>query len=215
MPKNRTAYLDLETYSATISNASECFMSSSPVISYPHGQFQTGLPQGVSTWLPDRVYNQALDALVVACVDIIPIYRGRVLLGRRRWQPQADWWIFGGRMRKGELYQAAALRNTARELFSDTDAVTIESDRFQLVGVYNLIWDTRAQSPMDAGCHHISVTMMIRLNHLEVTSIHINEEYSEVKWILPEDIIAGTRLYHPCLIQMAKDARQLLTTPRR
>lgn len=189
-------------------------MPSPDVSTFPDRQFLTGQERQTTTWLPDSIYSQALDALVVVCADIMPLYQGRVLLGRRQWQPQADWWVFGGRMRKGELYQVAAARNTARELFSARDESAIEPGRFQLIGVYNLIWDRRAQEPTDGGCHHVSMTMMIRLTRKEVAVISPNDEYSETKWIAPKAIIADAQSYHPCLVQMARDVQQLLV-PRR
>src|SRR6185312_13137799 len=117
-----------------------------------------------------------------------PVYRGRMLIGRRTWPPQADWWIFGGRMQRGELYQQAAVRNILRELFRGGQ-VTLESDRFRVIGVYNLIWDQRAQEPSDAGCQHLSVTMMLRLTRQEVNCSTPHEEHIEVRWIDPGRII--------------------------
>ena len=184
---------------------------SSPVVAYRDGQFRTGSIAPAAAWLPDSVYSQALDALVIACADVAPVYRGRMLIGRRTWPPQADWWIFGGRMQRGDLYQQAAARNIRRELFRGAQ-VTLESDRFRIIGVYNLIWDQRAQEPSDAGCQHLSVTMMLRLTRQEAISITPNEEYSEVRWIAPGAIITDADAYHPCLVQMARDVGRTLTT---
>ena len=39
-------------------------------------QFITGQEFKSGRDLPDSVYTQALDTLVVACVDIIPVYSG-------------------------------------------------------------------------------------------------------------------------------------------
>lgn len=193
----------------------EASMKSSPVIAYPDGQFRTGATMQSAAWLPNSVYSQALDALVIACADVTPVYRARMLIGHRTWRPQADWWVFGGRMQRGELYQEAAARNTLRELFRG-DRFTLAPDRFRMIGIYNLIWDQRAQEPSDAGCQHISVTMMIRLTRQEVNGITPNEEYSEVRWITPSAIIADADAYHPCLVQMARDVRMqmALSTPQ-
>jgi ADP-ribose pyrophosphatase YjhB (NUDIX family) len=184
----------------------------SPVVTYPDGQFRSGTEPLIAAWLPDSIYSQALDALVIACADVAPVYRGQMLIGHRAWPPQADWWIFGGRMQRGELYQQAAARNILRELFHGR-AITLESNRFRIIGVYNLIWDQRAQEPSDAGCQHLSVTMMIRLTREEANNISLNEEYSAVRWIAPDTIIAAGDAYHPCLVQMARDVRQALATP--
>jgi len=168
-------------------------------------QFLTGKKQEIGHFLSGSAYNQALDALVLGCADIIPMHNSHILIGLRAWEPQRDWWCFGGRMRKGELYQTAAARNVKRELFQGIDNIEIHPNRFALVGVYNLIWDKRAQEPIESGCHTLSVTMLLPLKDIEVALLHTNEEYHEVRWILPEEIIHHPDRYHPCLVQMAKD----------
>ena len=163
-------------------------------------QFITGKEPEVGGLLPDAVYSQALDSFVIACVDIIPMYIGNMLIGLRSWEPQPDWWCFGGRMYKGELYQAAAARNLKRELFYTLDEIEFDPSRFTLMGIYNLIWDERAQVPVENGCHTISITMMLPLTDSEFASLHPNEEYRETRWITPSEIIHSSDVYHPCLV---------------
>jgi len=181
-----------------------------PVTVYNNRQFSTGRESKPGNFLPESVYSQALDELVIACVDIIPVYNGQMLIGLRTWEPQPNWWCFGGRMRKGELYQIAAARNTKRELFQNTQEIKINPDRFILVGIYNLIWNTRAQTPIENGSHVISVTMMLPLTDDESSLLHCNEEYHETRWIRPCEIIVGAEKYHPCLVLMAKDITKFL-----
>lgn len=179
---------------------------------YSDRQFITGEERESSEFLSDSAYNQALDALVIGCADVIPMYNGHILIGLRAWEPQRDWWCFGGRMRKGELYQAAAARNVKRELFPGVDVMEIHPNRFVLVGVYNLIWDRRAQEPVENGCHMLSVTMLLPLTDAEVASLHPNEEYRDARWVLPDEIIRYSDAYHPCLVQMAKDVAELIAS---
>jgi len=181
---------------------------------YDDKQFITGKEREPGDFLPDSVYNQALDTLVIGCADVIPMYNGRILIGLRTWEPQRDWWCFGGRMRKGELYQTAAVRNTKRELFQDVDEIEIHANRFVLLGIYNLIWDKRAQEPVENGCHMLSVTMLLPLTDAEVAYLHPNEEYDAIRWILPDEIIYHPDAYHPCLVQMAKDVVGLIASTK-
>ena len=116
-------------------------------------------------------------------------------------------------MQRGERYQEAAARNTLRELFRGSQ-FTLSPDRFRMIGVYNLIWDQRAQEPSDEGCQHLSVTMMIRLTRHEVNSITPNEEYRAVRWVSPRAIIDDANTFHPCLVQMARDVRKALLMSR-
>jgi len=178
---------------------------------YGDKQYITGKDHkpGDYQYLPESIYNQALDTLVIGCVDVVPMYNGRILIGLRAWEPQRDWWCFGGRMRKGEFYEVAAARNVKRELFPGVDEMEIHPNRFVLVGVYNLIWDRRAQEPLENGCHMLSVTMLLHLIDSEATSLRPNEEYCETRWILPDDIIHHPNAYHPCLVQIAKDVAEI------
>src|SRR5947209_4485068 len=80
-------------------------------------QYVTGeRPGGRAALLPEAQYVAALDALVIVCVDVIPLHEGRMLLSRRTREPQPDWWINGGRMRAGELYGEAAARLMRTEI---------------------------------------------------------------------------------------------------
>jgi ADP-ribose pyrophosphatase YjhB (NUDIX family) len=181
---------------------------------YNHRQFITGEVLLSEEFLPDSVYSQALDALVIGCVDVIPIHNGQMLIGLRNWEPQPDWWCFGGRMRKGEQYQIAAARNVRRELFHERDEIEINPDRFNLVGIYNLIWNKRAQKPVQNGCHILSVTMMLSLTDTEIALLRPNEEYRNIRWVLPDEIIQSPHAYHPCLVQMAKDSATQIANTR-
>lgn len=181
-----------------------------PVTVYNNRQFITGKETRPGNFLHETVYSQALDELVIGCVDVIPFHNGHLLIGLRSWEPQPNWWCFGGRMRKGELYQIAAVRNTKRELFPNSQDIEINPNRFILVGIYNLIWETRAQAPTENGSHVISVTMMLPLTDEESQLLCCNEEYHDIRWILPDEIIGGTDEYHPCLVLMAKDITNLL-----
>ena len=52
---------------------------------------------------------------------------GRIFLGKRRVQPQPDWWYMGGRARPGEGPQEAAARILRRELSLQLDASRFEA----------------------------------------------------------------------------------------
>ena len=168
-------------------------------------QYMTGDHQRPGIFLPDDVYGQALDALVVVCVDCVPVHQGKMLISRRACQPHPYWWINGGRMKKGELYHDAAVRIMLGET-----RLNLQPERFTLVGYYNLIWDQRAQAPADHGCHTLSVTHWVSLTADEVRVLTLNEEYNACAWVFPEQVIEAPTLYHPALVQMARDLAQQL-----
>jgi hypothetical protein len=186
-----------------------------PVVIHGDGQFTTGRELEPGGRLPESVYSQAVDALVIGCADVVPVHDGRMLIGLRSREPQPDWWCFGGRMRRGELYQIAAARNIHLELFHGVEGLHVHPDRFVMIGVYNLIWDTRAQEPIENGSHTLSVTMMLALTDMEVEYIRPNDEYRGVQWILPDELVGTPDRFHPCLIEMARAVASRITCAER
>lgn len=151
-------------------------------------------------FLSDEDYVKVLDSIVVTCADCILINRrGEMLLGKRRVEPQPDWWIIGGRMRVGESFQEATARNIKRELGLD-----IKPKRFQYLGAYSLVWATRAQKPQDGGCHMVSITMTLRVKDSEIAAIKHNEEYEKLQWMKPKDVLADAN-FHPTVRRYAFD----------
>ena len=69
-------------------------------------------------FLADIEYGEALDTLVKACSDMLLISPDgeRIFLGKRKVQPQPDWWFGGGRMFPGETPKESCTRLLNREL---------------------------------------------------------------------------------------------------
>jgi ADP-ribose pyrophosphatase YjhB (NUDIX family) len=175
------------------------------VFVHPDRQFVTGGAGVATPFLPEDAYASALDALVIVCVDCIPIHDGKVLLSHRTREPHPSWWINGGRMRKGELFGAAASRLMWTEL-----GLRLAPDRFHLMAYYSLLWDTRAQAPWTNGCHTLSVAHTLRLTDAEAAGITPNEEYDATRWVAPEAILdPSAREYHPALTAMVGDLLRL------
>ena len=152
------------------------------------------------SYLPDDEYAKALDTFVIVCVDIVIIDpNGQIVLGKRQQEPHSDWWIIGGRMRAGETFETTASRSVLREV-----GIDIAPSSFKLVNFYNQIWDTKAQG--EGGCHTLSVTLQCRITDEQVGMIRLNQEYADMKWISPNEILsANVSEYHPILRQMMRD----------
>lgn len=155
-------------------------------------------------WISDEAYSQILDNVVIVCVDIILCNaQGEILLGKRQQEPMRDWWIIGGRMRAGESLEEAVQRNIKRELGFEADLSTLWQ-----VGVYSMIWATRAQPPQNRGCHVMSITHGLMV---EPQEFKFNEEYKDVRWINPKTVTIQNG-YHPYLVQIVKDWSNELPT---
>lgn len=63
------------------------------------------------------LYRQILESMPIACVDVAIVAAGKVLLVRRKDDPaQGQWWVPGGRVRKGETLKEAARRKALEEV---------------------------------------------------------------------------------------------------
>ena len=162
-------------------------------------------------FLESREYGLALDALVKGCSDVLVVSADgrRVLLGRRRVEPQPDWWYIGGRSRPGDTTAAAASRNVRRELGLD-----FPEDRFEVVANYSLVWAYREQEPKDNGTADISTIHAIFLTKEEegrgVPALD-PDEYSESKWWNIDEVIGKTERFHPCLISSLQSLKAKVT----
>ncbi len=162
--------------------------------------FVTGDFTSRGTYLNNVGYASVLDNIVVTCVDcVIRNEKGEVLLARRNYEPQPDWWIPGGRMCPGESFETAAARHTQRELGLD-----IGPARFTYLETYSYVWGRRAQPPQDNGCHMVAIVMRLQITDHEAALINPNEEFSALKWMKPEEIIIS-QTFHPAITQIAKD----------
>lgn len=165
-------------------------------------QFVTGpfTPQRV--FLPDREYGLALDALVKGCSDVLVVSSDgqKLLLGRRKVEPQPDWWFIGGRSKPGDTTSAAAARNVKRELGLD-----FPESRFKVVANYSMVWSYREQAPTENGTADLSTIHAVRLTKEEeergVPSLD-PKEYHESKWWEIEDLLSNgnSDRFHPCLL---------------
>jgi hypothetical protein len=151
--------------------------------------------------LAERVEKLPLLAVTLLRIGSVLRDRGTVIEAQAKiWEPLPDWWIIGGRMRKGELIEQALRRNLRRELHLD-----IDEDRLRNIIGYCQIWDTRAWEPTANGCHVFSITTAVHLTDEEKASIQLNEEYVASQWVDSVHVIENADQFHPCLVQVARD----------
>ena len=71
----------------------------------------------MSKFIPQELYDQILRNMPIACVDIAIVANGSVLLVRRTDAPaRGEWWVPGGRVRKGEMMRDTAVRKAYEEV---------------------------------------------------------------------------------------------------
>ncbi len=76
--------------------------------------------------LSAKLYEQILDNMPVACIDIVVCKNRKILLIKRNNQPEkGNWWIVGGRILKNEKLADAVKRKVKEEV-----GLYIENARF-------------------------------------------------------------------------------------
>mmetsp|Transcript_4178 Transcript_4178/g.9124 ORF Transcript_4178/g.9124 Transcript_4178/m.9124 type:complete len:233 (-) Transcript_4178:351-1049(-) len=146
-------------------------------------------------FLADKEYGEALDSLVKACSDMLLVSPdgSKIFLGKRKVQPQPDWWFVGGRVFPGETPAQSCCRLLRREL-----KLEIETSRLQPVCCQSLAWGMREQSPKENGTTDSQYVLSLRLEESEVTNVVLDEkEYETSQWIDPQAILDGH--FHPAL----------------
>ena len=138
-----------------------------------------------NTHLDDSDYGRALDSIVIACVDVAIISGDKILLGKRKYHPQKDWWLVGGRIYAGEKPHITAQRHIFDTLGIHID--NIEERLEYLLSFYG-IWSQRRHKPKKNGTHTHSSVYMLEVTNEEKNNIHINSEFSDIKW-LPFSIV--------------------------
>eukprot|EP00281_Chroomonas_sp_CCMP1168_P035394 CAMPEP_0206242722 /NCGR_PEP_ID=MMETSP0047_2-20121206/17212_1 /ASSEMBLY_ACC=CAM_ASM_000192 /TAXON_ID=195065 /ORGANISM="Chroomonas mesostigmatica_cf, Strain CCMP1168" /LENGTH=225 /DNA_ID=CAMNT_0053667767 /DNA_START=101 /DNA_END=774 /DNA_ORIENTATION=+ len=156
--------------------------------------FVTGPFTSHKSFLPDEQYAVALDNFVKGCSDmLLTDSQGKIFLGYRTVFPQPDWWYVGGRMMPGESPSASCSRLLKREL-----SLNLEPARFVPFTYNSLVFGMREQEPKDHGTCDINVVLTAELSDAEVAAIKFDpKEYGDMKWVTPEEILAGK--YHPAV----------------
>lgn len=162
-----------------------------PFCHLPH--YVTGEYTRNKTFLDDAEYARALDCFVKGCADLLLTDgKGRVLLGKRKVEPQPDWWVLGGRMKAGDTIEEAAARNLRRET-----GVDLPHARFSFVCAQTMLWQFRKQEPAGNGTADVGIIMTAELTEEEVAAMNMcSEEYLEYGWFEPEALMADNTL-HP------------------
>lgn len=69
------------------------------------------------SFIPQKLYNDILSNMPIACVDIAIVAYGSVLLVMRNDPPaKGQWWVPGGRVLKGEMMTETAARKAREEV---------------------------------------------------------------------------------------------------
>lgn len=124
--------------------------------------------------IPEPLYRQILDRMPIVCVDVVVLHEGRVLLVKRATEPaKGDWWFPGGRLLKGELLAAAAVRKCREEIGLDVAVV-------RRLGTWETTFPRAPFPEITSGVHSVNVCFLVR--PLDET-VRLDETSEEHRWI--------------------------------
>ena len=116
-------------------------------------------------WIEDAEYQRIVESMPIPTVDALLVFQGKFLLLKRVNPPvKGEWWLPGGRVRKGEALEDAV----KREVLEETG---LKGRIIRQVGVINQIF---------AAVHTISVYYLVAAESAEVT---LNAEHSAYCWV--------------------------------
>lgn len=141
------------------------------------------------TMLPHNLYLQAIRDVPLICIDLLILNPARdaILLGRRKNRPaQGDWFVPGGRIRKGECQSIAFERIAQDEL-----GMFLDFRNGKLLGVYNHIYSDNFYGATlndggHIGTHCIPVAYIVQLESDEQCNAALEGmlvQHEEARWM--------------------------------
>lgn len=124
--------------------------------------------------LPQDEYDRIVDRMVIACVDLIPVYKGTFLLSLRKNEPAKGlWYPIGGRIYKGERLQEAAARKLKEEI-----GVELSPSKFRFCAADETIFHGKGT---DQNRHSVNIVYVVELENLPTEHLD-TAQLDEVRW---------------------------------
>jgi|WetSurMetagenome_2_1015567.scaffolds.fasta_scaffold539307_1 colanic acid biosynthesis protein WcaH len=125
--------------------------------------------------IPNELYKEILENMPICCVDIVIYAEKNALLIKRVNEPEkGEWWVSGGRIKKGEDIEEAVKRIVREEI-----GLEIKEKRF--LGVYEYHSDKTNFKDVKTGTH--SIVMGYAVEILRNSEVRLDKTSSEYKWI--------------------------------
>lgn len=126
-------------------------------------------------FVPAPLYQEILESVPIACVDVVIEHKGKVLLVLRTNKPaQGEWWPPGGRILKGESIEQAAVRKVLQETGLRIEIV-------KQIGAYSTIFKDGPFSDLKTGVHTVNIAFLARLVDEQQTVV-MDSQSSEYGW---------------------------------
>jgi colanic acid biosynthesis protein WcaH len=125
--------------------------------------------------IPQSLYNQILENMPIACVDIAVVCGGRILLVQRKDAPaRGQWWLPGGRVLKSEKMRATARRKALEE-------VGIECHVGPIIHTAETIFP---DGPEGIPVHSINSCFLLYPVHANAASrVGLDNHHADYRWV--------------------------------
>lgn len=125
-------------------------------------------------FISEEIYGRIRDSMPILCVDVLPTFRDKFVLIKRKEEPMRGTpWVTGGRVHKGETLRAAAKRKLIEEL---APWGYFRDDSLRMIGVYQDIYPAHSGGPAKAGYHTVAVAFTVEM--LDVSGIKLDDTSS-------------------------------------
>lgn len=151
--------------------------------------------------VPQDIYKVLMEFSPICTVDVIFFNPEgtRVLLGKRANAPyQGLFYTFGGRLRKNETFEEAAVRIAKKEM-----GITIAPTDIKFGGVDNEISD----SSVVLGTNYHAVALYFSGTVPENTPIALDAQHSEHQWVAVSDATIIHPSIQPRILKALRAAR--------
>lgn len=140
--------------------------------------------------LPPEDFDQIVRLTPLVAIDlVVRSADGRVLVGRRRFEPAKGLlFVPGGRITKNETMAAAFRRITRAELGSEHSI-----GEARLLGVYDHIYSTNNHERPGFGTHYVTLGYELT-SALETTDLP-DDQHGEYAWKTPAELLASPEVH--------------------
>lgn len=130
--------------------------------------------------IPQDLYNQFLENMVLCCVDCCVMNGNEMLLVRRNTEPaKGRWWLPGGRILKGESIVVASLRKVLEE-------TGLKAKFVKRLGAEETFFE---EGPHGGSIHSINIMTLVETDSKDVVLDKYSSEHQWVKGIYEYDQI--------------------------
>lgn len=124
-------------------------------------------------FIPEDEYRSILEKMPILCVDLLIIHEGKCLLLKRDNDPaRGEYWFAGGRVRKMESIENAALRLSK-------DETNLDCEFKKIVSVEETIFSKTGNMKSDV--HTVNICCELSTGSIE--ALKINNLHSDFIWV--------------------------------